>query len=147
LVVLAFLASAPDPAEWSAPDWGEERDPHREEEPAPELAQKPAIRRPVVTFDDQEVVYRRPDGWEEGIRWDELEHVTIVTTDEGPFLDDVFFHLEGAGGRERCVVPSETEGMDRLLYRFQQLPGFDNDAVISAMTSTENATFRAWTRT
>jgi len=40
----------------------------------------------------------------------DLKEVGILTTDEGPFVDDVFWNLlkkDGKGG----AIPSETEGM------------------------------------
>ena len=37
--------------------------------------------------------------------------------------------------------------MNELLSRLQQLPGFDNEAVIKAMGSTNNAKFLCWKRT
>jgi hypothetical protein len=56
----------------------------------------------------------------------------------------VYWLLRGKTGG--CAVGSEAEGMDGLLERLQQLPGFDNEAVIRAMGSTENATFVCWRR-
>lgn len=97
-----------------------------------------------VTFDDVAVVRSMADGTRELVRWDDLEAVMILTTDEGPFVDDVFWLLKGR--ESGCAIPSEAEGMDALLHRLQALPGFDNEAVIMAMASTENATFLCWRR-
>jgi hypothetical protein len=91
-----------------------------------------------LSFDDEAVRWAGTS-----IRWDELAEVTIVTTEEGPFVDDVFWVLRAADGRE-LRVPSETAG--DLLGRLQELPGFDNEAVIRSMGSTENARFVAWRR-
>jgi len=54
-------------------------------------------------------------------------------------LDDVFWVLVGESGG--CVVPSESDGADNLLSRLQKLPGFDNEALISAMGCTEDRKF------
>jgi hypothetical protein len=97
-----------------------------------------------VSFDDAAVTRWMPGGRTERVRWDELEEVGIVTTDEGPWTEDVYWMLRGANGG--CAVGSEAQGMDALLERLQQLPGFDNEAVIRAMGSTENATFVCWRR-
>jgi hypothetical protein len=107
------------------------------------------LRRPspgvaVVSFDDDAVTCQRPDGLVETLRWADLRSVTILTTDQGPRVDDVFWVLEGEA--TGCVVPSESAGMDRLLVRLQQLPGFDNDAVIRAMGSADDAEFPCWRR-
>jgi hypothetical protein len=99
-----------------------------------------------VTFTDEAVTRVRPDGVEEKIRWDELDEVSILTTDEGPFVDDVFFCLLASDGKSGCVVPQEAEGSQRLLERLQQLPGFDNEAVVKAMGTTTNAKFLCWKR-
>ena len=78
------------------------------------------------------------------VRWSELQTVSIQTTDAGLAVDDVFWVL--AGEETGCVVPSESEGMDRLMERLQRLPEFDYCAAISAMSSTENRTFLCWQR-
>jgi hypothetical protein len=98
-----------------------------------------------VAFDDSGVVRTRANGERESVRWDDLQEVSIVTTDEGPFSDDVFWLLVGTAGG--CAVPSESAGMGELLPRLQALPGFDNEAVIQAMGSVEHARFVCWRRT
>ena len=96
----------------------------------------------VVTFDDQEVVRTLTDGGVERVRWDELEEVSILTTDEGPFVDDVYWLLISRTGG--CAVPSSAKGSAELLPRLQRLPDFDNEAVIKAMGSTSNGRFLVW---
>ena len=98
----------------------------------------------MVEFDEEGVVRRLPDGGSERVRWEDLREVVIVTTDEGPFVDDVFWMLVGDHGG--CAVPSESTGFEALMGRLQRLPGFDNDAVIRAMMSTDNASFVCWRR-
>jgi hypothetical protein len=106
----------------------------------------PPPERERVTFDDEAVTRRMVDGSTETVRWDELEEVWILTTDEGPFVEDVYWMLVAGEGKGGCAVPQGAEGSDRLLERLQQLPGFDNDAVIAAMGSTDNARFVCWRR-
>lgn len=79
------------------------------------------------------------------ISWTELVGVDIQTTDQGPFVDDVRWLLRSNHGRV-LRVGSESPGMDVLLARLQQLPGFDNETVIRAATSTDNAVFECWRR-
>lgn len=98
-----------------------------------------------VIFDDDRVTRKLANGHTETVRWEALREVAIVTTDLGPFVDDVFWLLSSDDGG--CAVPSETEGAAALLHRLQQLPGFDNIAVIEAMGSTNNASFLVWRRT
>jgi hypothetical protein len=98
----------------------------------------------VVAIDERGVTCRRPDGKKEEVTWDELTSVEIVTTDGGPFVEDVFWVLHGAD--RGCVVPQEAEGCKELLERLQKLPGFNNQAVINAMGCTSNAHLLAWQR-
>lgn len=99
----------------------------------------------TVTFDAEEVVRTMRNGRQERVRWDDLVEVGIVTTDEGPWLDDFYWLLLGTNGG--CAVPSEADGSQELLARLQSLPGFDNEAVVRASCCTENANFVAWRRT
>jgi hypothetical protein len=98
-----------------------------------------------VAFDTEQVTRTLPDGRTERVRWADLQEVDILTTDEGPAADDVIWMLLGKND-SGCAVPSETEGMKELLPRLQELPGFDNEAVIKAMGSTNNAIFVCWKR-
>jgi hypothetical protein len=99
--------------------------------------------RATVTFDDDAVTCRRPDGLVETVRWADLQIVYIQATDGGPY-DDVFWVL--GGGDKGCVVHGEAEGMNVLLERLQRLPGFDSNAVIQAMSCTDNQAFVCWKR-
>ncbi len=98
----------------------------------------------VVTFDERGVTCRWPDGPVQSVTWDELRTVEIRTTDWGPFVEDVYLVLNA--GDDGCVVPQEAQGFNPLLERLQTLSGFDNGAVGSAMTCTDNAIFPCWRR-
>lgn len=80
------------------------------------------------------------------ISFDELRTVWIETTDEGPMTADVFWILEGGEGGvlKRMRIPQGATGEKELLPRLQQLPNFDNEAVIKSMMSTDNALFLCW---
>src|SRR5215813_13096380 len=98
----------------------------------------------LVSFDEVRVVRTMRNGKTESLPWSDLQEVSIVTTDEGPFADDVFWVLTGASGG--CAVPTNARGAAQLLERLQQLPGFDNKVVIEAMGSASNAMFVCWRR-
>src|SRR5436190_1949269 len=66
----------------------------------------------------------------EQVAWDDLEGVDIITTDEGPRREDVFFVLHGKDGNG-VVVPQETAVPKKLLERLQDLPGFDGGAALA----------------
>jgi hypothetical protein len=98
----------------------------------------------VITLTDEGVRYRRPDGKLESVAWDDLQAVLIETSDAGPIGTDVYWILAGKHGG--CVIPQGATGEDALLERLQALEGFDNDAVIAAMSSTDNQRFVCWRR-
>jgi hypothetical protein len=119
--------------------------PHPSASQASGTAQSPqqsSTEQDVVTFDDEGVRCARRNGLVESVRWDDLRIVFIETTNQGPFVDDMFWVLGGNSGG--CIVPSEAKGCNELLARLQQLPGFDNKAVILAAQSTENSRFVCW---
>jgi hypothetical protein len=98
----------------------------------------------AVSFDETAVCCERSDGLVESVQWSDLQEVYLLTTDAGPRMDDVFWVLSGTASG--CVVPSEAVGAAELIARLQQLPGFDNRAVIDAMASMERRQFLCWQR-
>lgn len=87
-----------------------------------------------------------PGGKVEQVTWEDLREVAVLTTSDGPFAEDVFFVLAGQDG-SGCVIPHGATESTQLLERLQRLPGFDNEAFIRAMSSTQEATFVCWRRT
>ncbi len=98
--------------------------------------------RVVVT--DSGITCEHPSRGSQQIGWDEIEEIDIVTTDQGPWLPDVWLVL--LGNTNRCLVPQIAVGYDALYERVSKLEGFDYDAVIAAMATTENAKFICWKR-
>jgi hypothetical protein len=96
----------------------------------------------IVAVSDHRISCTRPNGKAESLEWADLKVVAIETTDEGPFAADVFWYL--AGESSGCVVPLGATGEPTLVERLQTLPGFDNEALIKAMTSTSNQRFILW---
>jgi len=97
-----------------------------------------------ATFDGLGVTYTAPDGVARQVAWPDLRAVEIATDDSGPFAEDVFWVLHGVG--VALVIPQSAGGSDALLTRLQQLPGFDNGAVIAAMSSASTKRFLCWER-
>jgi len=104
----------------------------------------PINRVSVVTCDSTTLQFQWARGTTASIHWDEVHRVVIRTTDRGPFDDDVFLVLEASG--RSYVIPQQAVGADELLGRLQQLPGFDNEAVIESMGCTDNKDFLCWER-
>src|SRR5262245_54625033 len=99
----------------------------------------------MIDIDDHGVCRRLADGTGEQGAWDDLVEVSVLTTSDGPFSEDVFFLLEASDGRG-CVIPHGAPESSVLLERLQRLPGFDNKAFIQAMSSAEDARFICWRR-
>jgi hypothetical protein len=98
----------------------------------------------TIHIDDEGVRRELGNGKVEQVAWDDLLEVGVLTTSDGPFAEDVFFVLIGRDGG--CVVPHGAPESTALLARLQRLPGFDNEVLIRAMTSTEDARFVCWRR-
>jgi hypothetical protein len=107
--------------------------------------QKPAY---SVAFDDAVICVRDPNGTQQQICWDDLHSVVILTNDTGPFSDDVHWVLAARDGGSKLILPIGSTGEQELLRELQRrLPGFGNNAVVRAMSSTENASFDVWSWT
>jgi hypothetical protein len=82
----------------------------------------------------------------EQIRWDDVAEIRIITTDDGPYSEDVFFALVDENNKG-CLVPHDAAVRYKLLEQLQsRFTGVDNQAVIRAMTSTANANFLIWSK-
>lgn len=100
-----------------------------------------------VEYDESSIRRYMVTGKIESITWDELYEIGIVTTDEGPVLDDVFWIFLNHDKSKGCAVSNNAEGFGLLLRRIQCLPNFDNETVIRAMGCTTNNRFVIWKRT
>jgi len=80
------------------------------------------------------------------VAWTDIERVRILTTDQGPQTEDVFFVIDGKNGTG-CMVSQELATRGKLLEALQaRLDGVNNAAVIEAMMSVENKVFTIWER-
>jgi len=98
----------------------------------------------IVSVDELGISCQRPNGVIESVAWNDLKLIAIETTDEGPYVPDVFWYLIGDKGG--CVVPLGATGEKDMMEKLQQLPNFDNEALSEAMTSTSNRKFVCWER-
>lgn len=74
----------------------------------------------------------------------EMNDVTIITNDTGPIGIDLWWRLSGNG--KLVFVPGGATGEKEMVHRLQKLPDFNNEELIRAMGSTDNAEFLIWTR-
>jgi hypothetical protein len=101
--------------------------------------------RETVQVDDKGVAVATKQGIER-VTWSEIQRVRILTTNEGPWVEDVYFLLETGAGAG-CAVPHQAAVRTRLLEALQsRLPGLRDDKVIEAMGCTENSSFTIWER-
>lgn len=82
----------------------------------------------------------------ERLPWGALSMVIIETNAFGPIIDDLHWILVGQKPEQCWRIANGSTGIGTLLGRLQQLPGFDNDAVIDAMSSIDDSRVLVWQR-
>ncbi|GAA3582118.1 hypothetical protein [Snuella lapsa] len=95
-----------------------------------------------ISITDDYVMVEHPKRDIEKINWDEIQEISIVTTDEGPFLPDVWLML--MGNDKGCSMPQGAPKYDEVYDIVSKYDGFDFEEVIKAATSTDNAKFELW---
>jgi hypothetical protein len=99
----------------------------------------------ILSFDDDRISLSCANGEVHAVRWVDLTMVGVRTTDEGPFLPDVFWGLHGADKKPVVVYAQGASGEPALLDAMQKrLAGFDNSKLIEAMGCASNAFFLIW---
>lgn len=98
----------------------------------------------LVEVSPTELIWHEGEGLVETLAWHELESVYVSTTIYGPTAPDVFWIFIARG--HSISIPSGVPGEDVLLRRLQMLPGFDNQAMKEAMTSTTAKLLLCWKR-
>jgi hypothetical protein len=101
--------------------------------------------RAVVRFDEAGVSCTRPfkPPLTEHVRWSDLGAVIIHTAAVQPTRCWTLLSCGGLGG---CIIPLDADGCDRLLERFQELPGFSIEAVEFASQCVDQPTVLCWER-
>ncbi len=98
-----------------------------------------------VAFDDAQVHLTDPSGATTSVAWGQLGYVGIITTVDRPAAPDLFWLLQQHDRQSNLVVPLGADGEHELLLAMQaRLQGFDNMAVVEAMSSTDPAGFVVW---
>lgn len=112
--------------------WLESRRKAREESLWPERQVK-------VLVSDRGVSSTFPRGEIQYIAWDEVSRILVETNDSGPWGADVWWVLEGGGGR--CEFPQGATGeSDALAEIKRRFPSFE----VKGMNSTSVAAFVCW---
>lgn len=96
----------------------------------------------AVSFDEEMVYVQWPAKPMQTIAWPSLIGVAVETTDQGPFVEDVWWHL---ATKEKVITfPNGATGINEILSRLQNLPTFNNERLITAMTCAQNQMFILW---
>jgi hypothetical protein len=94
-----------------------------------------------------EVGIRRVAGRiKERVEWDQVKSVRIVTSGDGPFVEDVYFLIDAKDGKGCCISHEAATRANLLQALDLRLKNIDSEEVIRAMGSTGNATFVIWSR-
>jgi hypothetical protein len=95
-----------------------------------------------VWFDEEYAWVHWPEKEPQSLAWSSLIGVAVETTDQGPLMEDVWWHL---ASKEKVVTyPGEATGTSEMLSRLQKIPAFNNERLILAMGCTDNETFVLW---
>ncbi|MEP3347415.1 MAG: hypothetical protein ABJN34_07755 [Litoreibacter sp.] len=98
----------------------------------------------VVEVDERQITYFTPSGGG-AVSINDLARVTIITSDQGPYADDVHWLFEENGGT-KLLIPNSAEGAAQLFDALSPLKGVDFEAAIRAMEATENDSFVIWAK-
>ncbi|MBN2496853.1 MAG: hypothetical protein JXR96_19840 [Deltaproteobacteria bacterium] len=145
-VVTAPLGPEPEPdthpgmAEAARPPPSEQSAARSRLGPELELREPRAHR---VRVEAGQVISERPDHSTERVRMSDLQRVEIQTFRSMGIQP--LWVLTGLGDA-KVVLPMGLDGETELLVKLQQLPGFDDEALVEAVSSTADETFVCWQR-
>lgn len=122
----------------------------RKRDDEPDIIPLPALR-PLdptvfcnsVTVDETGFVAVLANDRQLRIEFEDLDRVAIRTTDD-QFVESVFWLL--SVGEQELLVPHGAPDEDALFERLMHLPGFDKQAMVEAVTSTEDGEVECWRR-
>ena len=98
----------------------------------------------VVEVDERQISYF--SAYEGGaVSIEALARITCVTTDTGPWAEDLHWVLEEDGG-STLTIPNSAAGTEKLFDAFAALPGVDYAKATKAMESTENDSYVSWAK-
>ena len=98
-----------------------------------------------VAHDPDLITLKAPDAPDLVIAWKDLESVAIVSGDPAANPPELYWMLHGAGSRRRLLIPMGVPGEHDLVHAMQaRLDGFDNMAVVEAMSAKGRVGFKVW---
>ncbi|HYG29863.1 MAG TPA: hypothetical protein VD887_06585 [Allosphingosinicella sp.] len=100
----------------------------------------------VVALDAESIRVTDDSGETRAVAKAELCGVAIETNGSGPWGADMWWQLFAADGRLACAFPQDATGGQAAIDDLARLPGFDQDEMIRAMRSADDAVFQVWRR-
>jgi hypothetical protein len=98
---------------------------------------------PIITITEEELACSYPSkNIIDKITWKDINHVDVLTTEEGPIVCDVFILISDNNGG--VVVPQDREECKVVIDKIFKLPGFGFNEFTAAMSSTSNKRFNVW---
>ncbi len=82
------------------------------------------------------------DTWRQAVAkvaWTDVSRITLITTADGPWSDDRFYHVIHTGGE--LTIPSHAAHAEAFTAHLQTLPDFSAAAFSAALNSTQNNAF------
>lgn len=95
-------------------------------------------------LDGQTLTVKRPFSRRVSVRLEEFDEIGVETTDQGPFVEDMFWILKRGEMRLRIGEPHPV--FELLMERLGSLEGFDWRPVVEAQSFTGNRYFLCWRR-
>ena len=93
-------------------------------------------------FDGKTIRFKRPFSRCVSVRIVDLDEIGVETTDQGPFVEDVFWILKQGKMHIRIGEPHPIFKM--LMDSFGSLEGFDWQPFVEAQSCTDNRYFICW---
>jgi hypothetical protein len=94
-----------------------------------------------IAVDSSKIVFQGKE-----IEWGKIEKIDVLTTDDGPFVQDIFWVISSSAGKSKLVLPMNdaVEGHQELMKQIFKLPSFDYKTFITATGSTSKKIFSVW---
>jgi hypothetical protein len=98
-----------------------------------------------VRHDADLITVKVPGAPDLSIAWDKLESVAIISGDAMADPPELFWLLLGGDRRRPLLIPMGVPGEHDLVHAMQsRLDGFDNMAVVEAMSAKGRVGFKVW---
>jgi hypothetical protein len=98
-----------------------------------------------VRHDADLITVKVPGAPDLSIAWDRIESVAIVSGDAMADPPELFWLLLGGDRRRPLLIPMGVPGEHDLVHAMQdRLDGFDNMAVVEAMSAKGRVGFKVW---